>query len=86
MPYLYRWTEHNGGVFAAAPRLEIVGLPGGLTAVPIVADLTAGALIGWRGVVGAGRRLVIRAADDAAPPARAAWSPSSTTRSAAAAT
>ena len=68
VPYLYRWTEHNGGVFAAAPRLEIVGLPGGLTAVPIVADLTAGALIGWRGVVGAGRRLVIRPADDAAPP------------------
>ena len=47
VPYLYRWTERNGGVFAAAPRLEIVGLPGGLTAVPIVADLTAGALIGW---------------------------------------
>ena len=68
VPYLYRWTEHNGGVFAAAPRVEIVGLPGGLTAVPIVADLTAGALIGWRSVVGAGRRLVIRPADDDAPP------------------
>lgn len=58
--YLHRWTERNGGVFAAAPTLEITGLPGGLTAVPIVANLTAGSLIGWRGVVGAGRRLVIR--------------------------
>ena len=85
MPYLYRWTEHNGGVFAAAPRLEIVGLPGGRTAVPIVADLTAGALIGWRGVVGAGRRLVIRPADDARA-GEGGWSPSSTTRSAAGAT
>lgn len=63
VPYLYRWTERNGGVFAATPRFEIVGRPGGITAVPIVANLSAGALIGWRGVVGAGRRLVIRPAD-----------------------
>jgi hypothetical protein len=64
VPYLHRWTERNGGVFAATPRLEIVGLPGGRTAVPIVANLSAGALIGWRGVIGAGRRLVIRAVDE----------------------
>jgi hypothetical protein len=64
LPYLYRWTERNGGVFPATPRIEIVGLPGGATAVPIVANLTTGALVGWRGVVGTGRRLVIRAADD----------------------
>lgn len=62
--YLHRWTERNGGVFAATPTLELTGLPGGLTAVPIIANLTAGALIGWRGVVGAGRRLVIRQVDD----------------------
>jgi hypothetical protein len=61
--YLHRWTERNGGVFAAVPTVEITGLPGGRTAVPIVANLSAGALVGWRGVVGAGRRLVIRQTD-----------------------
>ena len=60
VPYLHRWTERNGGVFTATPTIEIVGLPGGRTAVPIVANLTSGALVGWRGVVGTGRRLVIR--------------------------
>jgi hypothetical protein len=63
VPYLHRWTERNGGLEPARPRLEIVGLPGGVTAVPVAANLTTGALVGWRGVVGAGRRLVI-APDD----------------------
>lgn len=64
VPYLHRWTERNGGIMTARPRLEIVGLPGDVTAVPIVANLTTGALVGWQGVVSAGRRLVI-GSDDA---------------------
>lgn len=64
VPHLYRWTERNGGVFAASPRIEIIGLGDQRTAVPIVANLTTGQLVGWRGVIGTGRRLVIRADDD----------------------
>jgi hypothetical protein len=63
VPYLHRWTERNGGVFTATPTIEVTGLPGGRTAVPVVANLTTGQLVGWRGVLGTGRRLVIRSGD-----------------------
>ena len=65
VPYLHRWTERNGGIFPTSPRIEVVGLTGGRTAVPIVANLTTGQAVGWRGVVGTGRRLVIRRRGDA---------------------
>jgi hypothetical protein len=59
VPYLFRWTERNGGLDPAPARVSVTGLGGFRTAVPVIANLTTGDLVGWAGVVGTGRRLAI---------------------------
>lgn len=67
VPYLLRWEEHNRGLVETFARITITGLPQGRTAVPVLANLTTGDLIGYRGVLRVGQRLHIDAAD-ATPP------------------
>lgn len=71
VPYLFRWTERNAGLFDAIPRFTITGLVGGRTAVPLLANVSTGQLLGYAGVVGAGRRLRITPADQRIGDARA---------------
>jgi hypothetical protein len=71
VPYLFRWTERNAGLFDTLPEITVTGLGGGRTAVPVVVNLTSGQLIGYAGVVPTGRRVTITATDPRGRVARA---------------
>jgi hypothetical protein len=60
VPYLLRWTETNRGLDDTVVDLDLRGLSGGRTAVPVVVNLTTGELIGYRDVLRFGQRLEIR--------------------------
>ncbi|MGE3956466.1 MAG: hypothetical protein AB7H96_07085 [Vicinamibacterales bacterium] len=59
VPYLLRWTETNRGLDDTTIDLDLRGLFGGATAVPVVVNLTTGELIGYRDVLRYGERLEI---------------------------
>lgn len=60
VPYLLRWTETNRGLDEAVVDLDLRGMFGGRTAVPVVVNLTTGDLLGYRDVLRFGQRLRIR--------------------------
>ena len=60
IPYLFRWQETNNGLADTTPCFMLTGLGGGRTAVPIIANLTTGELIGFRDVLRLGQTLEIR--------------------------
>jgi hypothetical protein len=57
VPYLFRWEEENRGLEETEATFTVTGFPGGATAVPLVANLTTGDLIGYAGVLPVGARL-----------------------------
>ncbi len=59
IPYLFRWQENNGGLDVAWPQFTLDGFPERRTTVPMLANLSVGAFIGYRGSVPLGRRLTI---------------------------
>jgi hypothetical protein len=61
--HLSRWTEANRGLEPAAPTFFLTGLPGHKTACPVLCCVTSGDLLGYAGVVPAGRTLRIEAGD-----------------------
>ncbi|MGC4084807.1 MAG: hypothetical protein QM736_22515 [Vicinamibacterales bacterium] len=69
VPYLLRWRETNRGLDETVIDIDLRGLFGGRTAIPVVANLTTGQLIGYRDVLRFGQRLQIRPAS-AAPGTR----------------
>jgi hypothetical protein len=71
VPYLFRWEERNRGLAEAVASCTITGMPDGRTAVPIVANLTTGDLVGYAGVLGVGERLRISTAGGGGRAARA---------------
>jgi hypothetical protein len=71
-PYLFRWTETNQGLDDTCAELDIRGLFGGRTAVPVVVNLTSQELIGFRDVLRFGQRLRIRLAEGSDGVARVA--------------
>jgi len=62
VPYLFRWEERNRGMAETVVTCTITGMPDGRTAVPIVANLTTGDLVGYGGVLGVGQRLRVEPA------------------------
>lgn len=67
VPYLHRWQDHNRGLAEAVARCTVTGMSGGRTAVPVLANLTTGDLIGYDGVLPAGQRLRVEPAGGADP-------------------
>jgi hypothetical protein len=67
VPYLFRWEERNRGMAETVVVCTITGMPDGRTAVPIVANLTTGDLVGYAGVLGVGQRLRIELAGGGGP-------------------
>lgn len=57
--HLYRWTEENRGLDEAPVTFLVHGAMGGATTMPALINLTTRSLYGWRGVVPAGRTLVM---------------------------
>ena len=72
VPYLFRWTESNRGLDETAAQFDLRGLFDGRTAVPVLANLTSGDVIGFRDVVRFGQRLRIVPAPDPGEQGRAA--------------
>src|SRR5207248_9032387 len=72
VPYLFRWEEVNRGLEETVPAFRLTGLAGGRPAVPVLANLTTGELVGYAGQVPLGEVLALRAAGDPADPQRAA--------------
>lgn len=64
VPYLFQWDEENCGLDETVAAFTVTGLPGGRTAVPLLANTTTGDLVGYADVLGVGRRLSIEAAPD----------------------
>jgi hypothetical protein len=62
VPYLFRWQEENRGLADTVPSLTVTGFPDGKTAGPVLVNLTTGELIGYRGVLRVGQRLVLQSA------------------------
>jgi hypothetical protein len=72
VPYLFRWQEKNQGLDETLARIDVTGVIDKRTTTPVVANLTTGDLVGFRGAIGFGRVLTIAAAGtDAAQPRRA---------------
>ena len=66
-PYLLRWTETNKGLDETFAEIDLRGVFGGRTAVPVLVNITTGELIGFRDVLRFGQRLRIRLAEGAKP-------------------
>jgi hypothetical protein len=58
VPYLYRWTETNRGLSDTVARFIVTGVEGGRTAVPIIANLTTGDMLGYMGTLRFGQTVV----------------------------
>jgi hypothetical protein len=72
VPYLYRFTEENRGLQETVATLTITGFGGGRSAVPVLANLTTGDLLGYRDVLRVGQRLEIGQVGDGTGRAAAA--------------
>jgi hypothetical protein len=64
VPYLHRWTDVNHGLAAAPVTVTATGRSGGLTATPVIANLTTGQAVVYAGVLRVGQRLTIAPAPD----------------------
>jgi hypothetical protein len=62
VPYLFRWEDKNQGLEETVARLDVTGVIGKLTTTPVIANLTTGDLVGFRGALGFGKVLTISAA------------------------
>jgi hypothetical protein len=71
VPYLFRWSDTNAGLDPAPATVTITGRAGGLTATPVIANLTTGQAVGYNGVLPVGARLTIEPADSETRAARA---------------
>lgn len=67
---LTQFSVHMGGLDEVAASLLLVGLAGGPEYSPLVANLSTGQALLYRGRVGVGERLWLRAADDGSVVAR----------------
>lgn len=65
--HLFRWRDTNRGLEETWPSISIAGIGGGVTAAPVLVNLTTGDLIGYAGRLRLGQRLSISVAPDDAP-------------------
>jgi len=72
VPYLHRWTDVNHGLADAPVTVSVTGRSGGLTATPVLANLTTGQAIVYVGVLRVGQELTFAPAPDAGPDGRVA--------------
>jgi hypothetical protein len=59
VPYLFRWEEKNEGLDETIVRVDVTGVIERRTTTPVIANLTTGDLVGFRGPIGFGRTLTI---------------------------
>jgi hypothetical protein len=62
VPHLHRWEESNRGLEESAAEFRLTGFSGRRTSAPVIANLTTGDLVGYKGTVPAGRTLRVSAA------------------------
>lgn len=72
VPYLHRWEERNLGLSETFATFALTGFPAGRTATPVIANLTNGDLVGYRGVVPQGLTMTLRPAEGQAAGGRKA--------------